>query len=247
MLAAGVGSRLAGADQDAPPQDHPPKCLLSFGGASLLARHIEILKAHAVDSLTLVVGYRSEDVVAEIHRLGAGSFVETVYNPDFQRGSLVSLWTAWRGLTAGADVLFMDADVLYHPDLIGRLTGSAEANCLLMDRDFEDGGEPVKLCLKDGNPVDFRKAATTACDTVGEWPGFLRLSPDMAATLYGELQRYVDAERLDEPVEEVFRDLILAAAPGSFGVEDITGLPWIEIDFPQDVERAQNEILPRLP
>ncbi len=242
MLAAGVGSRLSGADQD-----HPPKCLLSFGGDSLLARHIEILKTHAVDRLTLVLGYRSEDVVAEIHRLGAGSFVETVYNPDFRRGSLVSLWAAWRSLTAGADVLFMDADVLYHPDLIGRLTGSAHANCLLMDRDFEEGDEPVKLCLRDGNPVDFRKAASTECDTAGEWPGFLRLSPEMAATLYGELKRYVDAERLDEPVEEVFRDLILAAAPGSFGVEDITGLPWIEIDFAQDVERAQNEILPRLP
>jgi choline kinase len=31
-----------------------------------------------------------------------------------------------------------------------------------------------------------------------------------------------------------------------FGFEDITGLPWIEIDFADDVLRARSEILPRL-
>jgi choline kinase len=31
------------------------------------------------------------------------------------------------------------------------------------------------------------------------------------------------------------------------GFERIGGLPWIEIDFPEDVERAEREVLPRLP
>ncbi|HIM45156.1 MAG TPA: phosphocholine cytidylyltransferase family protein, partial [Alphaproteobacteria bacterium] len=39
----------------------------------------------------------------------------------------------------------------------------------------------------------------------------------------------------------------LLASPGErFGFEDITGLPWIEIDFAEDMARAENEILPRL-
>jgi choline kinase len=29
-------------------------------------------------------------------------------------------------------------------------------------------------------------------------------------------------------------------------VADVTGLPWIEIDFPNDVARAEREILPEL-
>jgi len=33
----------------------------------------------------------------------------------------------------------MDADVLYDLHLIARLAGSPRANCLLADRDFEDG------------------------------------------------------------------------------------------------------------
>jgi choline kinase len=45
--------------------------------------------------------------------------------------------------------------------------------------------------------------------------------------------------------EDPLRDVILEA-PDVFGFEDITGLPWIEIDFPEDVVRARTEVLPRL-
>ena len=30
------------------------------------------------------------------------------------------------------------------------------------------------------------------------------------------------------------------------GVEDITGMPWIEIDFTADIERTNAEVLPRI-
>ena len=58
-------------------------------------------------------------------------------------------------------------------------------------------------------------------------------------------QDYVTQERQEEPYEEVIRDLLLQT-PERFGYEDITGFPWIEIDFPEDLQRAQQDILPRL-
>jgi choline kinase len=67
----------------------------------------------------------------------------------------------------------------------------------------------------------------------------------MAAALARRCEEYVAAGRLDEPYEEAIRDLLLAA-PGEFRVEDVSGLPWIEIDFADDVRRAEAEILPRL-
>jgi choline kinase len=30
----------------------------------------------------------------------------------------------------------------------------------------------------------------------------------------------------------------LLADPTSFGYEDVTDIPWIEIDFPEDIQRA---------
>jgi choline kinase len=33
---------------------------------------------------------------------------------------------------------------------------------------------------------------------------------------------------------------------GRFGYEDVTGLQWIEIDFPADVIRARNKLVPAI-
>ena len=67
----------------------------------------------------------------------------------------------------------------------------------------------------------------------------------MAARLAAAAERYIRAGRLDEPHEEAIRDILLAD-PGAFGFEDISGLPWLEIDFPEDLIRARDRILPRL-
>jgi choline kinase len=39
--------------------------------------------------------------------------------------------------------------------------------------------------------------------------------------------------------------LILAGDHG-IGFEDVSGAPWIEIDFPDDIRRATTDILPAL-
>ncbi len=242
MLAAGRGTRLSNHDDGV-----LPKALLRFGGMTLLARHIENLRALGVDELVLVVGYRADDIVAELDALGAGDFVRPLHNPDFERGSLVSLWTAREALGAGVPVLVMDADVLYDARLLRKLVETRHPSCLLMDRGFEDGDEPVKLCLRDGVPVEFRKdIGGVAYDTIGEATGFLRASPAFARALVAASGAYVEAGRLDAPYEEAIRDVLLGDPPEPVGVEDVTGIPWIEIDFREDVERAENEILPRI-
>ena len=51
------------------------------------------------------------------------------------------------------------------------------------------------------------------------------------------------------PTEELVNSAFYAwllAHPDWFGFEDVTGLPWIEIDFPEDVVRARDEVLPAI-
>lgn len=244
MLAAGVGSRLRGEEAGA--AEHPPKVLLRFGGRTLLHRHIENLRRAGVEKLALVVGYRAAEIEREIAAARAQDYVETVYNADFRSGSVTSLAAGAAALEGGGDMLLMDADVLYHPRILDRLVTTAHANCFLMDRDFEDGPEPVKLCVRDGALVEFRKEVSGAHDLRGESVGFFRFAPAIAARVAAAARAYVAAGRSAEPYEEVVRDVLLAAPSGTFGYEDVTGLPWIEIDFPKDVERADREVLPRI-
>ena len=42
------------------------------------------------------------------------------------------------------------------------------------------------------------------------------------------------------------RDVLISKPTGTFGFEDITGIPWTEIDFPDDVVHARDVILPSM-
>ncbi len=196
--------------------------------------------------MALVVGYRSGQIIAEIDALGAGGRVTIIQNDDFRQGSIVSLWCAREVLTSGEDVLFMDADVLYHGELLRRLMDARAGNCFTFDAQVDDDDEPVKLCIRDGHPVEFRKKISGQFDRVGEWPGFLKLSAEWAAQMAERLGRYMEAGRKVEPYEEAIRDLLLEAAPGTFAIAEISGIPWIEIDFDEDLRRAKDVILPAI-
>jgi len=240
ILAAGVGNRLGELGGDR------PKSLLEFGGRSLLARHLDALAAIGVEKLTVCVGYRHELLEAELAR-HARIPVVTVHNPLFREGSVRSLWTAREALTRGGTLLVMDADVLYAPRLLHTLATSPHPNCFLLDRDLPPGDEPVKICVRDGRIVEFRKIPDPAIsfDFAGESVGFFKFSPAAAADLAARTEAYIAQRREREAYEEPIRDMVLEhSQPLAF--EDITGTPWIEIDFPDDVRRARDDILPRI-
>ena len=242
ILAAGRGERLGDAAAGR------PKCLLQFGGKTLLQRHIEILNRQAIDRIIIVTGYRHEQIEAALAQIESHAPVETVVNPDYELGSVVSLHCAYDFLNDGTNTILMDADVLYEPDILCRLFDTQSGNCFLLDRDFEPGDEPVKLCVSGAVPVEFRKIPDRAIswDYQGESVGFFRFDAAMSARLARKAEEYLDSNRSREPCEEAIRDL-LRETPGLFRVEDITGRAWIEIDFPADVARAaeiyENNIL----
>ena len=240
ILAAGFGRRM---EFDGP---RLPKILIDLGGKTLLRRHVEILRHCGVDEIVVAAGYRADLIAAELATFGADGWVETVVNPDYEQGSIVTLWTVREQLSRGGGVILMDGDVLYDHRIMDRLLASAHRNCFLLDRDFEPGDEPTKLCVRDGKLVEFHKVVNVPFDFWGESVGFFRLSEDVAGRLVPATRRYLEAGARSELYDEALRDILLSDPPGSFGFEDITGLPWIEIDFMADVEQANAEVLPLL-
>ena len=103
----------------------------------------------------------------------------------------------------------------------------------------------MKLCIRDGHIVDFHKRPSAPHEWHGESVGFFRFSPQTAAELANRAAEYVASGRRDMEYEEPIRDMIVASQPGRFGFEDISGLPWTEIDFPEDIRKA-TALLPQL-
>ena len=243
ILAAGRGVRL-----QLPEDAQLPKCLLRFGAMTLLERHLRMLKNAGIEDVVLALGFRHELVEEELDRLGWSPRPQVVLNMNFELGSVLTVHNVADAMTRGGDVLLMDADVLYDERILRTLVaGSAPVNRLLIDRDFEAGDEPVKLCVQDGVPIELRKqvAADLKFDTIGESVGFFRFEQHGARRLAALVAGYTDSGRAHMPHEEAVRDLIREKSQ-TIEVADVTGSPWIEIDFPVDVTRAAQEVLPQL-
>ena len=242
ILAAGRGNRLAEFIPDG-----QPKCLMEFGGRSLLDRQLDTLFQLGVRHATLVLGYKAGLVVEHVGTLASRPEVAFFYNPAYKKGSVLSLLAAHEVMTSGETVLVLDADVLFHPRIMEILIDSAHENCFLIDQNFAPGDEPVKIAIHKGQMVEFRKAlpAKLKFETLGESVGFFKFDGNIATKIAQLCDGYKTEGLLGAPHEEALRDILLAL-PRAFAFEDISGLPWIEVDFPEDVERAIKEILPEI-
>jgi choline kinase len=234
ILAAGKGSRLNGTAAD------KPKCLVEAGGLTLLERQIRILDRAGVDDITIVVGCAADRV-----RAHCGRRVSYVENIRFaETNSLYSLWMARALLHEGFVVL--NCDVLFHPVLLTDLLASRHQDALLIAyRDAHEppyGDEEMKVKVRCGRVVDMSKTMEPG-EADGENLGIVKFSPAGAAILVDILDRLVAAGELRAWAPRAFREFARIRPLHAISTR---GLPWIEIDFPEDYQRAVREVLPAI-
>jgi choline kinase len=80
-------------------------------------------------------------------------------------------------------------------------------------------------------------------ETRAEWVGFVKVGRAAGSALADTLDSMVGRGQVDGDYEVALDDL-LGRHP--FTVCPTAGLPWIEIDFPQDLHAAETEVLPRI-
>jgi choline kinase len=238
IYAAGRGTRL---------QSDLPKILLEFGGRTLLEWHALRLREAGVREVVLVTGNLRNEIAEILPGICARYEVaiREIVNPRFHEGSLLSLKVSLPEIEHSSQpVLLMDADVFYPTGMLDRLINSTYCTALLLDRKFStDDDDPMLVPVKNRRPIDFRKKWAGDADFVGESVGFFKVAPTDFPLLVKETQARSRGPTCTDSYDDVFRALVLA---GRFGYEDVTGLPWIEIDFPADVIHARNQLLPAI-
>jgi choline kinase len=235
ILAAGVGKRLLGLSNGR------PKCLIEVGGRSLIIRLLEALAAAGVEEAVIVAGFGEAALRDAVGDGPGGIRVRWASNPRFREGAIVSLWAARAALDG--PVVVMDADVLCAPAMIARLVRSPHRNCFLLDGSVEPTGEEQMLLVAGGRVRDIVRGGAPGWELAGESVGFLKLSAGAARVLRELLEIRVAAGQTGIEHEEVYPELL---ARVEVGFERVDGMPWIEVDFPADVERAEREVLPRI-
>lgn len=234
ILAAGKGSRLNGTAGD------KPKCLVELGGMTLIERQIGVLERAGLDEIVVVVGCQADRV-----RAACGESVTYVENSRFaETNSLYSLWTARALLYEGFVVL--NCDVLFHPVLLDDLLATHHDAALLIG--YREPGQPsfgdeeMKVKVRGDLVLDISKTMDPA-DADGENLGIVKFGPQSAPHLVSILDRLVAAGGLRDWAPKAFREFAQDRPLHAVGTG---GRPWIEIDFPEDYQRAAREVLPAI-
>jgi choline kinase len=228
ILAAGQGSRLWPYTQER------PKCLLDIGGMTLLEHQVAALRSQNIECITVVIGYLGHKVCEVL-----GTQVEYVHNPHFVRtSSMYSLWLARDVARQGC--LVLNADVLFHVGILQALLECPYPDALAVDFDAILAEEETKVQVQGERVWALSK---TLPQGDAENVGMLKFSAAGSHVLFA---------KIDELLPRYYRHAMVPCALNAIapmhvlGAVSVQGLPWIEIDFPEDYQRARDVIYPAM-
>lgn len=229
ILAAGRGSRLGGEEAGM------CKALLDVGGETILRYQVRRLRECGVVRLAVVTGFLAEAVREHL----AGETITWFHNPDYATtNSLHSLLLARDHAIAGT--LVLNCDVIFHADLLRRLLADPGPNAILVDFESELGDEEMKVRVTDGLVTAISKDIPGE-PGMGENLGIIRIGARDSAAFFACAEGIIKAGEARAWAPHCIQRLV-GRVP--FRAVPTGGLPWTEIDFPEDLAHARRNIHP---
>lgn len=235
ILAAGMASRLRPLTSDT------PKCLLKVGGRTLLGRSMDAIISAGIRDFVIVTGYLGRQIEDFVSRNYADSIrVCFIHNALYETtNNIYSLWLA-RPEAEGQEVLLLDSDLLYDPQIVKCVLRDCHENVLTLIR-HELGDEEMKVVVNaDGAITEISKTCPPAL-AAGESLGIERMGGAYTTALYKGLEQMMNVEHLEDTFYEL-AFLRLIAQGHTFGILDVTGLFSCELDTVEDFENARQRI-----
>lgn len=220
ILAAGMGTRLARA---------LPKPLTELSdGRSIMKQQIDNISFAFGDTfrLMIVIGFKLEAI---IERFPDATFV---YNELYdQTNTAKSLLKALKA-TGDGGVLWMNGDVVFDPEILIRVTPDFEAgHSFVVVNTAKVTDEEVKYTLDDAGYIN--QLSKSVFGGLGEAVGINHVSSSDKAKLIERLEEIGDQEYFERGIEVgIEKDGL------RFKAIDISDLYAIEVDFDEDLQRA---------
>jgi len=197
----------------------------------------ETFKDCRVNDIVIVTGYCEDQI-----RKFCGDKMKYIYNPFFDiTNIMVSLWFA-RG-EMKEELIFSYSDIVYDKQILLDLMENKHDIVMAVDKKPTDEESEkvlvdycglIKVVSKNGSP----KYA------YGEFIGFVKLSEKGAKVCAKQAYEMVREGSLASYLTRAFERL--ARKGYDIHLSSTSGNSWIEIDFPEELERARKEIFPAI-
>ncbi len=235
ILAAGIASRLR------PLTDSTPKCLLDIGGKCILERAVDNLRANGIESIVVVTGYLDHMIRDFLGSRYPDISIEYIHNPVYDStNNIYSLWLA-RDAMLGHEMLLLDSDILFSPEIISSLLHAPHDNCLAL-KVFDVGDEEIKVRLDGDQRVLEISKVVPPQQAAGESIGIERFSADWVRFMYAHLENMIlTGQRVNIFYEAAFEEMILLGH--ELYAVDVTAWPCVELDTIEDVGHARSSAL----
>jgi len=231
ILSAGQGSRLGHLTDDR------PKCLIDFGGRTLLDRQLDALEANGVQEAVVVTGFHDELVERAISARTGGPKVTTVFNPFYKvADNTGSLYMAREELSG--DCLVWNGDTLVSRALMAKVVGNDRSGiCVTIDRKDGYDDDDMKVVVGDDGKLQ-AIGKRLGAGVNGESIGLLAFRDGGAARFREAIEQ--DIRTPEGTTIWYLRVIHHLAERSEVWTLDISGEEWGEVDFPPDVDRARD-------
>ena len=234
ILAAGYGKRLR------PLTDITHKSLVEVNGVPLLINTLNCLSGRNVTEVLLIVGDKKHLIIEKIGHQYKDMKITYIENPLYKEtNNIYSLWLT-RPHTDGEEILLLDSDIVFDPQIVERLLHSDKDDILALNR-HELGEEEIKVIVDDAQKVVEISKVCSISDAIGESIGIEKMSTEYTKALFRELETMITTEGLDNIFyERAFERLIPQGY--SFYVMDTTQFFSAELDTVEAFKQAQKPI-----
>ncbi len=227
IIAAGKGTRLY------PLTKNTPKSLLEIGnGITMLESQLHSLKENGIKDITIIVGYKAEQIEAKIKKYSNGFNINTVYNPFYETSNnLISVWMSRYFMQE--DFITINGDDIFKPVVIENLLKSESNITMVTDEKPEYDDDDMKIIHKNGLVEQVSKKIP-AGEANGESVGIIKFTGKGRQIYIDTLEEMVrDEENMNAFYLKAIQQIINKGYPVNYSMckpDD-----WGELDFHPDL------------
>jgi len=199
---------------------------------------LDTLAANGVKTATVITGFNSHMVKAEIKSRQSGPRIKILYNPFYQvADNLASCWMARKSMRR--DFLLINGDTLFSPELLQTVLGAPTKEiAVTIDQKGYYDGDDMKVTL-NGEQLTAIGKTLPLTKTDGESIGMLRFMDSGPKIFRNELKRLM---KTPDGTDSWFLSAIhgLAQSGQHINTINIKGAEWSELDTSEDYEICRN-------